>query len=436
MGNQEIKPESVQNEMAEQDTKSDNTKYIILVGDGMGDFPIDSLGGKTVLEEARIPAIDRLARLGELGRVRTVPEGYPPGSDVANLSLMGYDPKKYYTGRGPLEAAAMGVTMNPEDVAYRCNLVTLNFREGRVFMHDYSAGHISTEEAHELLKDFSPHVPERSFNLVPGISYRHMLLWKGGPEGIATVPPHDFTGMDVTEAWHTYEEEPMLYDLLTKAITFFHRHPVNEKRRAEGKPTANSLWPWGQGRRPRMPTIKELYGIEGAVVAAVDLIKGLGVWAGMEIIEVPGATGYLDTNYKGKADAALEALKTKDLVFLHLEAPDEAGHAGDVRAKVKAIERFDREIVSTVLDGLKDAGYKFRLLIVTDHLTPVSIKTHAPGLVPFVIYDSTDVKENPNAAYNESSASNSELTIENGHQLISRLIGREPAEIEMGRRKR
>ncbi len=423
-------------EKLNQNQPEENKKYLVLVGDGMADFPIDALGGKTVLEVARTPAMDRLARLGCLGTVRTVPEGYPPGSDVANMSLMGYDPKKYYTGRGPLEAAALGVKMNPEDVAYRCNLVTLSFREGRVYMHDYSAGHISTEEAHQLLKDFAPHVPPRSFDLIPGVSYRHVLIWKGGPEGIPTVPPHDFTGMDVTEAWHTYEEEPMLYELLTKAITFFHHHPVNEKRRAEGKLPANSLWPWGQGRRPRIPTLKELYDIEGAVVAAVDLIKGLGVWAGMEIVEVPGATGYLDTNYRGKAQAALKILQEKDLVFLHVEAPDEAGHAGNMKEKIKAIENFDKEVVAPILDGLKDLGYPFRMLIVTDHFTPIVLKTHAPGLVPFIIYDSTDVKENEDAAYNEKAAERSELVVEQGHRLLSMLIGREPKEIEMDRRRR
>jgi len=415
---------------------AENKKYLVLVGDGMADFPIDSLGGRTVLEVARTPAMDRLARLGCLGTARTVPEGYPPGSDVANMSLMGYDPKKYYTGRGPLEAAALGVKMNPEDVAYRCNLVTLSFREGRVYMHDYSAGHISTEEAHQLLKDFAPHVPPRSFDLIPGVSYRHILIWKGGPEGIPTVPPHDFTGMDVTEAWHTYEEEPMLYELLTKAITFFHHHPVNEKRRAEGKLPANSLWPWGQGRRPRIPTLKELYDIEGAVVAAVDLIKGLGVWAGMEVVEVPGATGYLDTNYRGKAEAALNVLKDKDLVFLHVEAPDEAGHAGDVKEKIKAIENFDKEVVAPILDGLKDLGYPFRMLIVTDHFTPIVLKTHAPGLVPFIIYDSTDVKENEEAAYNEKAAEKSDLVVEQGYRLLSMLVGREAKEIDIDRRKK
>ncbi|MDA8162038.1 MAG: cofactor-independent phosphoglycerate mutase [Desulfobacteraceae bacterium] len=401
-------------------------KYVILVGDGMGDYPIDELDGKTPLEAARTPAMDRLAKLGELGRVQTIPKNFSPGSDVANMSIMGYDPEKYYTGRGPMEAAAMGIRMNPEDVAFRCNLVTLSFREGRVYMKDYSAGHITTEEARELINDLAGLIPSRSFVLYPGVSYRHLLLWKGGPEGIATMPPHDFTGRDVTEAWHVYEEEPLLYDVLTKAITFFHRHPVNEKRKAEGKLPANSLWPWGQGRRPAIPTLVESYNIKGAVVAAVDLIKGAGVWAGMDIIDVPGATGYLDTNYSGKAAAALEALKEKDLVFLHVEAPDEAGHMGNLHEKIRAIERFDKEVVGPVIDGLKDSGHSYRVMVVTDHYTPIKLKTHVSEPVPYVIYDSLNLKDNSEMSFNEKAAEKSPIFIAEGHKLLERFIGVDP----------
>ncbi len=414
-----------------------SSKYVILVGDGMGDFPIDQLDGKTPLEYARTPAMDRLAKLGELGTVRTIPEGFQPGSDVANMSLMGYDPAKFYTGRGPLEAAAMGVQMNPEDVAFRCNMVTLAFREGRIMMIDYSAGHISTEEAQILLNDLKPLVNTRSFELFPGVSYRHLLLWRGGPEGLATVPPHDFTGMDVTEAWHVYEEEPLLYDLLTKAITLFHRHPVNEKRKKEGKNPANALWPWGQGRRPVMPTFKQLYDIDGAVIAAVDLIKGLGVWAGLEKIEVPGATGYLDTNYRGKAEAALKAIKDKQLVFLHVEAPDEASHMGDLKAKIKAIERFDREVVSIIMDGLREMGGSYRILLTTDHFTPIKMRTHAPLPVPFAIYDNMNPQNKENSgAFCEKEAEKSAIQIEQGHMLMQRFIGVQPREVELNPKKK
>ena len=267
-------------------------KYIVLIGDGMGDEPLPEFEQRTALEAARIPTMDFLARNGELGLLKTIPDGMPLGSDVANMSLMGYDPTEFYTGRGPLEAAAMGIEMNPEDVAFRCNLVTLSFREGRVYMDDYSAGHITTEEAHNLVEDLAPLIASRSFELIPGVSYRHLLLWRGGPEGLVTFPPHDYTNQDVTEAWHIYEDEPLLYQVLKKAITFFHRHPVNEKRKERDLNPANSIWLWGQGRKPVMPTLTELYGIKGSVIAAVDLIKGLGKWAGLEEVKVEGATGF------------------------------------------------------------------------------------------------------------------------------------------------
>jgi len=411
-------------------------RYVILVGDGMADLPIEELGGRTVLEAARTPAMDRLAKMGELGRVQTIPEAFPPGSDVANMALVGYDPVQYYTGRGPLEAAAMGIKMNPEDVAFRCNLVTLGFREGRVYMRDYSAGHISTSEAHTLIRDLAPLISGRSFEIFPGVSYRHLLLWRGGPEGIATAPPHDLTGTDVSDAWHTYEEEPLLYEVLTRAMTLFHRHAVNEKRRAEGKSPANSLWPWGQGRRPLMPTLYQQYGIEAAVVAAVDLIKGIGVWAGMHVVSVPGATGYLDTNYLGKAEAALAALARYSLVFVHVEAPDEAGHMGDLREKVRAIERFDREVVGPVMDGLREMGGAYRIMVVTDHFTPVQLKTHAHGAVPYVIYDSTEPKDNPDAAFHERAAEKSPILVTQGHELLPRFIGASPKGVEVNLKKK
>ncbi len=411
-------------------------KYIILLGDGMGDLPVEELGGKTALEAARTPFMDLITRMGEFGLVKTIPDDLEPGSDVANMSLLGYDPKQYYTGRGPLEAAAMGVKMNPEDVAFRCNLVTLRFREGRVFMEDYSAGHISTDEARALICDLAELVKSRSFELFPGVSYRHLLLWRGGPEGIATVPPHDYTGHDVTEAWRVYEDEPLLYEVLKKAINFFHRHPINEKRQKEGKLPANALWPWGQGRRPVVATIPQQYDLEGTVIAAVDLIKGLGIWAGLDAPMVKGATGFLDTDYGAKARAALKALTEKDFVFLHVEAPDEAGHLGDIQEKIKAIERFDKEVVGPVFDGLKNMGCSFRMMIVTDHYTPVSIKTHARGPVPFVIYDSLELKNNPDASFTEASAKETGIIYEEGFRLLPHFIGAEPRYVELDPKKK
>ena len=402
-------------------------RYCILIGDGMGDFPMKELSGKSVLEAARTPAMDRMSRLGEIGTVQTIPDGFTPGSGVANMTLLGYDPRRFYTGRGALEAAALGLSMNPEDIAFRCNLVTLGFKEGRVFMIDYSAGHITNQEARILIEDFAPTIAGRSFHLYPGVSYRNLLMWHGGPEGLATVPPHDYTGMDVTNAWHIYEEEPLLYEVLTKAITFFHKHPVNEKRRQEGKRPANALWPWGQGRKPIMPTMKERFGINGAVVAAVDLIKGLGKWAGLEVIEVKGATGYLDTDYSAKASAAIGALKEKELVVLHLEAPDEAGHMGNLKEKMKAIERFDKEIVTPVWDALKDMGVTYRLMVVTDHFTPIRLRTHCPYPVPYCIFDSTAVRDNPEGAFSERVAERSKIDYPEGHELFERFIGVPPA---------
>ena len=397
-------------------------KYIVLIGDGMGDEPLPEFEQRTALEAARIPTMDFLARNGELGLLKTIPDGMPLGSDVANMSLMGYDPREFYTGRGPLEAAAMGIEMNPEDVAFRCNLVTLSFREGRVYMDDYSAGHIGTEEAHSLVEDLATLISSRSFELIPGVSYRHLLLWRGGPEGIVTFPPHDYTNQDVTEAWHIYEDEPLLFQVFKKAITFFHRHPVNEKRKERGLNPANSIWLWGQGRKPVMPTLTDLYGINGSVIAAVDLIKGLGKWAGLDDVKVEGATGFLDTNYRGKAEAALNVLEYQDIAFLHVEAPDEAGHMGNAREKVRAIENFDREVVTPVFEEMSKRNTPFRMLVVTDHYTPVAIRTHAAGAVPFIIYDSRKAGENPSKAYSESAAKETGLEIPEGHTIIPRLL--------------
>ncbi len=411
-------------------------KYVLLIGDGMADMPLDELGGKTVLQAARTPFMDLIARLGEFGRVRTIPSELPPGSDVANMALLGYDPRKYYTGRGPLEAAAMGIKMNPEDVAFRCNLVTLGFRDGRIVMDDYSAGHISTEEARILIEELAEIVKSRSFELFPGISYRHLLLWRGGPEGLATVPPHDYTGQDVTEAWRVYEEEPLLFEVLKKAINLFHRHPINEKRIKEGKLPANAIWPWGQGRKPVIATIPQRFDLEGSIIAAVDLIRGLGVWAGLDTPQVKGATGYLDTDYSAKAEAALKEIKDKDLVIVHVEAPDEAGHMGDINEKLKAIERFDKEVVGPIFDGLKNMNYSFRLFVVTDHFTPIKIRTHAKGPVPFVIYDSLDVKDNPEIFFDEVCAEKSKTYFKNAHELFTHFIGVEPRYVELDPKKR
>ncbi len=402
-------------------------KYIILVGDGMGDFPLKELGGKTPLEAALTPGMDFIAQHGDLGLVQTIPSGMEPGSDVANMALLGYRPEIQYTGRGPIEAAALGLSLRPEDVAFRCNLVTIKKQDDRYIMFDYSAGHISTEEAHVLINDLNKELANDKLFLHPGKSYRHILVWRGGPEGIKTYPPHDLLGRDIYEAWLVYENEPILRDFLLKAMAFLDKHPINRKRREEGKLPANALWPWGQGRMPRLEPFEEKWGLKGAVIAAVDLIRGLGVLAGLEVIDVPGATGYLDTNYEGKALAAIKALKEgMDFVFVHVEAPDEASHEGSLELKMKAIQDFDRYVVRTVLEETTTKVGEHRLMVVTDHLTPLSLRTHASKPVPFAIYDSRDPEIKRSSGYNEKAAAETKLFFKSGEDLLSHFLERKP----------
>ncbi len=397
-------------------------KYIVLIGDGMGDYPLEELGGKTPLQAARTPAMDFLAGEGDLGLVSTVPSGFEPGSDVANLSILGYDPARYYTGRGPLEAGSMGIRLLSDDVAFRCNLVTLDFlADGRVVMVDYSAGHISTEEARSIVADLSREVRVDGFTLYPGVSYRHLLVWAEGKEKLPTVPPHDHTGKEVTSHWGIYQSDPELARWMASVLDILREHPVNRRRVEEGKKPANAVWLWGQGRRPRMPKFAEVFGIEGAVISAVDLLKGIGVYAGLEPISVPGATGYLDTNYRGKAEYALAALKEKDMVVVHVEAPDEASHGGNLEEKIRAIENFDREVVQVVLDGMAGFG-EYCILLVTDHYTPISVKTHIGEPVPFAIFSSKRRGEKRQAGFNEVSARESGLFIKDGFKLMERFI--------------
>jgi 2,3-bisphosphoglycerate-independent phosphoglycerate mutase len=402
-------------------TKEKAEKYVILIGDGMADDPLPELEGKTILESVRIPVIKRLSRLGFVGLYNPIPKSLPPGSDVAIMSILGYPPDKYYTGRGPIEAVSMGLSMGPEDVAFRCNLVTLGFRDRRIFMDDYSAGHITTEEANEIVKDLAKEINNRSFSIHAGVSYRHILLWQGGPEGLMTFPPHDFVQKDITTIWQMYEEEPLLFEIMKKAMDVLQNHPLNEKRKAEGKLPVNAIWPWGQGKKPEIPTVNELFGIKGAIVAAVDLIKGIGTLSGLEVVDVPGATGYLDTDYKAKAYAAVEAIKKNDLVIVHLEAPDEAGHMGSLKEKVNAIERFDNELVRLVTDALSDMDVSYKVLILTDHYTPINLRTHKRGAVPFLFYSNLD-HEGFGLFYNEKDAANSPVLIEDGFTLFSQFI--------------
>lgn len=408
-------------------TDPDRPRYVVLVGDGMGDYPLDELEGRTPLEVAATPHMDELALRGELGNVLTIPPGMEPGSDVANMSLLGYDPKIYHTGRAPLEAASMGVRLGPTDVAYRCNLVTLDRGEdGVTRMGDYSAGHISTSEAHELIAALQEALAGSPLKLFPGVSYRHLLLWPGGRDDLRTTPPHDITG-EATESYGAiYRREPLLLQFLERAASILADHPVNRARRNEGRRPANAVWLWGQGKAPAMPTLAARWGLRGAMISAVDLLKGMGVYAGLEPIAVPGATGYLDTNYAGKVEAALRSLEEGDFVYLHIEAPDEAGHEGSLEKKIQAIEDFDRQVVGPMVEGLKRFP-KVNLLVVTDHLTPIHVRTHVADPVPFLLVEDLQASAaktlRREGGYNERHAAACGLHLPDGFSLFSRLIG-------------
>ena len=398
-------------------------KYIILLGDGMADEPIEELEGKTPLEHARTPYMDSLARKGLFGLAETVPRGFHPGSDIANLSIFGYDPAECYSGRSPLEAASMGVELGPGDVAFRLNLVHLIPHAGRLYMGDFSAGHISSAEARELISALQEEFGGDEFSFHPGVSYRHLMVWHGGKDQMVFTPPHDISQQTVDNHLPRGEGADALIHLMTGSQVLLHHHPVNHRREKEGLLTANSIWLWGHGRAPRMPSLRETFGITGAVISAVDLIKGIGIYAGLDVIQVPGATGYLDTNFRGKAQYALEALKTRDFVYLHVEAPDEAAHSGSLEDKIRAIESFDELVVGTVLSGIAELG-DHRILLLPDHPTPVRRMTHTPDPVPFVLYGSGG--EFPPASlvrgYDEKQAASTGVRVERGTDLMRRLI--------------
>ena len=402
-------------------------KYILLIGDGMGDTPVPALGNQTPLEAADKPVIDRLCTAGEPLLVRTVPEGYPPGSDVANLSLMGYEPEKYYTGRAPLEAASMGVEIGSNKIAFRCNLVNVRYDAGLIEMIDYSAGHISTEEAAELIAAVQEACGTDKLTIYPGISYRHLLIHKGQvPVSLRTVPPHDYMDRDVTEFYNQYLAVDYLADLMRTSTKVLADHPVNRKRVAEGKRPANSIWIWGEGGKPAMESLQQRYGVSGSLISAVDLLKGLGVCSGLDVLEVEGATGYLDTNYQGKVDAALEALKTQDFVLVHVEAPDEAGHQGSVKDKVQAIEDFDARIVAPIAAEMDDRREGYRLVVTMDHYTPLARRTHKDWPVPMFIYDSRGVTPAGGVSYTEENikavVEKNGLSLNSGAEFFARFV--------------
>lgn len=398
-------------------------KYIVILGDGMPDYPLDELQGKTPLQYAHTPNMDWLAQRGELGMVNSVPAGLPPGSDVANLSIMGYDPLRFYTGRAPIEAVAMGVELAAGDTAFRCNLVTLSgephYSEKR--MIDYSAGEIDSVEARLLVEELSRRFADEIIQFYAGMSYRHLMVWRGGPDSFTLTPPHDIYGQIIGPHLPNAGDGAKLLALMAESNTLLSRHPVNRERAARGLNTANSIWLWGQGRKPQLGSFPLKYGLEGAVISAVDLIKGLGLCAGLEAINLPGATGNIHTDFRGKAKKALEKLQQGlDFVFVHVEAPDEAGHQGDLQTKIKAIEEIDQKVVGEVLAGLGEFPYS-RLMVLSDHPTPVLLRTHTREAVPYCIYKGDKTPRQPASSFCEAAAAKGPY-LEKGHLLMDHFI--------------
>lgn len=393
-------------------------KYLLLVPDGAADEPLAELDGKTPLEVARTPHLDRLAESGLVGAVQVTPTSMYPGSDAANMALLGYDPTRYYTGRGPVEAAAMHIPMETRDVAFRCSLISTDGTN----LLDHSAGHISTEEARPLIELANAKLGTPSLRLFPGVSYRHILRWTGGPTEVLTHPPHENLHKPLASLYPQGDGEDKLRHFIEDSLNLLDNLPFNRQRREEGKNPANVLWPWSPGRAPLLPAFAQQRGMTGAVISAVDVVRGLGVLAGLEIVHVPGATGYFDTDYKAKAAYALAALQRHDFVWVHVEAPDEAGHAGSIDEKIRAIENFDRLTVGTLLDGMAK-GDDFRLLCAPDHMTPIARRGHAIGPVPYLLYDSRkSLRGAQRLPYDERAVSEARSLVEEGYRLIDDLF--------------
>jgi 2,3-bisphosphoglycerate-independent phosphoglycerate mutase len=387
-------------------------KYVIIVPDGAADEPLEEFGGKTPLEAAETPNMDRISTEGRQGLVRTVPEGFEPGSDVAQMSLLGYDPLRYYSGRAPIEAAARGIRLGLEDWVFRCNLVTI--ADG--LMVDHSAGHITTEEASSLIKELQAHLTDERMTLYTGVSYRHLLVFRGMDFEVRTYPPHDYLGKPVEKILPRGKGADVLIQLINQSQQLFAGHEVNKVRQDLGENQVSSIWLWGQGKQARLDSFRKRYGLQGAAITAVDLVRGLAKLIGFDLIDVPGATGFVDTNYEGKGQAAIEALKKYDLVFVHVEAPDEAGHQGDAEAKKKAIEQVDKSIVGPVLQALGQYE-SWRILVLPDHPTPVHGGAHSAEPVPFAMAG-TQVGGVLQLGFTEANAAKAGLRIEKGCELM------------------
>jgi 2,3-bisphosphoglycerate-independent phosphoglycerate mutase len=400
-----------------------SVKYVIIHGDGMADWPCEELGGKTPLEAARKPNMDLIATRGDLGLVATIPQGMPSGSDVGTMTMLGYDPARYHTGRAPIEAASRGIDLGPADVVFRMNLVSLQPGDGGMLMHDFTSGHISSEEAARIVDDIARDLTGDGIEFHHGVSYRHLMVWRGGLTGMSLTPPHDITGKPVASHLPSGEGADRLKALMDRAAQILREHPVNRARRDQGKTEATSIWFWGQGKRPAVPTLKSRFGVEGSVISAVDLVNGLGRLAGLNVITVPGATGFLDTDYAAKARYGLASLKDRDFLLLHIEAPDEAGHMGRADLKVEALERIDELILGPMLDQLGSFG-DFTLLLMPDHATPSQLKTHSSEAVPFAILrGNAQNSRGGERRYTEADAARTGIKVGDGYRLIESLFG-------------
>ena len=402
-------------------------KYLVMLCDGMADEPVEKLNGKTPMMVANKPNMDALAKLGEIGLVKTVAEGLKPGSDVANLSVLGYEPAKYYSGRSPLEAASIGIDLKDTDVTLRCNLVTLSDEENYEdkTMVDYCGGDISTEEARELILYVQEKLGNDVFSYYPGVAYRHCLVWdKGNPNPGTLTPPHDIPGRVIKDYIPQGEATADLYDMMKKSYDLLKDHPVNQKRIAEGKRPANSCWFWGEGTKPLLDSFEGKFGKKGSMISAVDLLKGIAICADMKSIDVDNTTGYIDTNFEGKCQAAIDEFKAgQDFVYIHVEAPDESGHRGEVENKIKAIELIDELVLGPVVEFLKTYD-DFAVLVCPDHPTPINIQTHTSNPVPYLIYSSKEEKENGFTTFTEETAKESGNYIEKGFTMMNYFLSK------------
>ncbi|NLK21878.1 MAG: cofactor-independent phosphoglycerate mutase [Epulopiscium sp.] len=401
-------------------------KYVVILGDGMADEPIKELGNKTPLQYAKKPTIDYLAEHGEVGKVHTIPKGMNPGSDTANLSVMGYDPMRYYSGRSPLEAVSMGVEIMDTDVTFRCNLVTVTDDgeyEEKVIL-DHSSDEISTEEAKILIKDVNEHFKTKEIEFFPGISYRHLMVWHGGSKEFNLTPPHDILGKSIKNYLPEGKQSDIIFKMMKESYKFLSQHPINKERIIKGLKPANSIWIWGEGSKPKLPSFEKKYGLKGSVISAVDLIKGIGLCAGLKSIDVEGATGNIHTNFEGKAMAAINELKNgQDFVYVHVEAPDECGHRNELENKIKSIELLDKKVIKVIKEQLDLLEEDYKLMILPDHPTPIRLRTHTSEPVPYLIYHKKKEKLNPKQVYDEINMNINNNSFSKGHELMDYFLG-------------